>query len=160
MSSWEELRILFRGLTMPVWPRTIPNASLVPFLWPDGQTPRRQRRRPFARLCPHGPGEMNDSTAGGGCKVGAELHPTDGAPSTSVLGRVPFTQPSGMFLDDCLWTAAPVVYATDGTHRHTRHASSGSTPEGMKPSPGIKVVRTSSSRTIPGLAQHPLIHIH
>lgn len=33
----------------------------------------------------------------------------------SVQGRVPFTQPSGMFLADCLWTAATVVYATDGT---------------------------------------------
>lgn len=32
----------------------------------------------------------------------------------SVQGRVPFTQPSGMFLADCLWTAATVVNAPDG----------------------------------------------
>lgn len=145
---------------MPVGPRTISSVSFFPFPWAHGQTPRPLRCCPFVRLRPHGPGEMNDSTAGGGCKVGAGLHPAHGAPSISVQGRVPFTQPSGMFLGDCLWTTATVVYAMDGTYRHTRHASFGCTSEGMKTIPGIKIVKASSFGTIPDLALHSLIHIH
>lgn len=37
----------------------------------------------------------------------------------SVQGRVPFTQPSGMFLADCLWTAATVVCRKGRNGRHT-----------------------------------------
>lgn len=151
---------VFRVLKMPVGPHIISSVSIFPFPWAHGQTPRRARCCSFARLRLHGPGEMNDSTAGGGCRVGAELHTAHGSPYLSVQGRVPLIQPSGMFLGNWLWITAIVVYATHGRYRQIRHTSSRNAHRGDEVDSSYKDRDGLVFKDNSDLALHPLTHIH